>query len=307
MKYTFILPFLLKIAMLSAQTSTEMLLYAGKIPNSKEAKNLEKVDTRANGTRFISGTAIPTLTIFLPEKPNGQAVVICPGGGYRGTAIDHEGLMVAKALNAVGVSAFVLKYRTPNDTTCIDKSLAPLQDAQQAIRFVRQNAMKFQVNPSKVGIMGFSAGGHLAATAATHFSKNADPSRRDFNGAVSDTTNVRPDFVILGYPIISFMDSLMHKGSRDNLLGKTPNAEQITLYSTDLQVTAKSPPAFLVHAADDKTVKVANSVAYYMACVQKGVPVEMHLYPKGGHGFGITNATTEDKWIERLLNWMKTL
>ena len=178
--------------MLSAQTSTEMLLYAGKIPNSKEAKNLEKVDTRANGTRFISGTAIPTLTIFLPEKPNGQAVVICPGGGYRGTAIDHEGLMVAKALNAVGVSAFVLKYRTPNDTTCIDKSLAPLQDAQQAIRFVRQNAMKFQVNPSKVGIMGFSAGGHLAATAATHFSKNADPSRRDFNGAVSDTISVRP-------------------------------------------------------------------------------------------------------------------
>ena len=300
MKDTFILLFLMKIALLSAQNPTEIPLYAGKIPNSKEAKNPEKVDTRTNGTRFISLTAIPTLTIFPAEKPNGQAVIICPGGGYRGTAIDHEGLKVAKALNDAGISAFVLKYRTPNDSTCVDKSLAPLQDAQQALRFVRQNAVKWRINPSKIGVMGFSAGGHLASTVATHFSKNADPS-------VSDTTSVRPDFVVLGYPVISFTDSLMHKGSRDNLLGKMPNAEQITLYSNEMQVTAKCPPTFLVHAADDKTVKVANSVAYYMACVKQGIPTEMHLYPKGGHGFGLNNATTEDKWFERLLNWLKTL
>jgi acetyl esterase/lipase len=300
MKSTLITLFLLQILRLSAQSSMEIPLYSGTIPNSKAAKNSETVDTRANGSRFISRTAIPTLNIFLPEKPNGQAIVICPGGGYRGTSIDLEGIAVAKALNTVGIAAFVLKYRIPNDTTCIDKSLAPLQDAQHALRLVRQNAVKWQVNPSKVGIMGFSAGGHLAATAATHFSRNADPS-------VLDTTNVRPDFVVLGYPVINLSDSLMHKGSRDNLLGKTPSAEQIALYSNDLQVTAKSPPTFLVHAADDKTVKVENSIAYYMACLKKGIPVEMHLYPKGGHGFGLNNTTTEDKWFDRLLNWLKIL
>ena len=300
MKFIFTTLFLGLMLNISAQNGIEMPLYADKIPNSKTAKNPETTETRANGTRFISRTAIPTLTVFIPEKPNGKAVIICPGGGYRGVAIDHEGFQVAKALNEAGVAAFVLKYRTPNDTTCVDKSLAPLQDAQQAIRLVRQNAKKWQINPTKVGIMGFSAGGHLASSAATHFSKNADPS-------VSDTTSVKPNFAILGYPVINLTDSLMHKGSRDNLLGKKPTAEQIQLYSNDLQVTPQSPPTFLVHAADDKTVKVENSIAYYMACLKNGVPVEMHLYPKGGHGFGMNNSTTEDKWFERLLNWLKNL
>ena len=300
MKFIFTTLFLGLMLNISAQNGIEMPLYADKIPNSKTAKNPETTETRANGTRFISRTAIPTLTVFIPKKPNGKAVIICPGGGYRGVAIDHEGFQVAKALNEAGVAAFVLKYRTPNDTTCVDKSLAPLQDAQQAIRLVRQNAKKWQINPTKVGIMGFSAGGHLASSAATHFSKNADPS-------VSDTTSVKPNFAILGYPVINLTDSLMHKGSRDNLLGKKPTAEQIQLYSNDLQVTPQSPPTFLVHAADDKTVKVENSIAYYMACLKNGVPVEMHLYPKGGHGFGMNNSTTEDKWFERLLNWLKNL
>jgi acetyl esterase/lipase len=300
MKFTLTILFLGIMLQISAQNGTEMPLYPDKIPNSKQAKNTEKIDTRANGTRFISGTAMPTLTVFLPEKPNGKAVVICPGGGYRGVAIDHEGFQVAKAFNEVGVAAFVLKYRTPNDTTCIDKSLAPLQDAQQAIRLVRQNAEKWQLIPTKVGIMGFSAGGHLASTAATHFSKNADPS-------VSDTTSVKPNFVILGYPVINLTDSLMHKGSKENLLGKKTTAEQIKLFSNDLQVTPQCPPTFLVHAADDKTVKVENSVAYYMACLKNGIPVEMHLYPKGGHGFGMNNTTTDDKWFERLLNWIKNM
>lgn len=300
MKVTLITLFLGFMLNISAQNGIEMPLYSDKIPNSKETKNPEKIDTRANGTRFISLTAIPTLTVFIPNTPNGKAVIICPGGGYRGTAIDHEGLMVASVLNEAGIAAFVLKYRTPNDTTCVDKSLAPLQDAQQAMRMVRQNAVKWQVNPLKVGIMGFSAGGHLASTAATHFLKNADPS-------VTDTTSVRPNFVILGYPVINLSDSLMHKGSRENLLGKKPTAEQIQLYSNDLQVTPQSPPTFLVHAADDKTVKVENSIAYYMACIKNGVSVEMHLYPKGGHGFGMNNPTTEDKWFERLLNWLKNM
>jgi acetyl esterase/lipase len=285
---------------ISAQNGTEMPLYPHKIPNSKEAKNNEFVETRANGSRFIFATAIPTLTVFIPDVPNGKAIIICPGGGYRGISVDNEGLKIAKALNEAGIAAFVLKYRTPNDTTCLDKSLAPLQDAQQALRLVRQNAVKWRINSSKVGIMGFSAGGHLAATAATHFSKNADPS-------VTDTTSVKPNFAILGYPVINLSDSLMHKGSRENLLGKKPTAEQIQLFSNDLQVTPQCPPTFLVHAADDKTVKVENSIAYYMACLKKGVSVEMHLYPKGGHGFGLNNTTTEDKWFERLLNWLKPL
>lgn len=300
MKIILITLFLGFMRHLSAQNGTEMPLYADKIPNSKETKTPETSETRANGTRFISRTAIPTLTVFIPEKPNGKAVIICPGGGYRGVAIEHEGLQVAKALNEAGVAAFVLKYRTPNDTICLDKSLAPLQDAQQAIRLVRQNAKKWQVNPSKVGIMGFSAGGHLASTAATHFSKNADPS-------LKDTTSVRPDFAILGYSIINLMDSLMHKSSRENLLGKKATPEQLQLYSTDLQVTPQCQPTFLVHAADDKNVKVENSIAYYMACLKNGIPVEMHLYPKGGHGFGMNNPTTEDKWFERLLNWLKNM
>jgi acetyl esterase/lipase len=298
MKFLRYILFLLQMTKISAQNGIEMPLYVIKIPNSKDVKNPETVETRANGSRFISRTAVPTLTVFIPEKPNGKAVIICPGGGYRGTSIDNEGLKVAKALNEAGIAAFVLKYRTPNDTTCVDKSLAPLQDAQQAIRLVRQSAVKWQINPTKVGIMGFSAGGHLASTAATHFSKNADIS-------ITDTTSVRPDFVILGYPVINFSDTLMHKGSRDLLLGKKPSAEQIQLYSNDLQVTPQSPHTFLVHAADDKTVKVENSIAYYMACLKNGVPVEMHLYPKGGHGFGLNNTTTDDKWFERLLNWIK--
>jgi acetyl esterase/lipase len=298
MKFLRYILFLLQMTKISAQNGIEMPLYADKTPNSKDGKNPETVETRANGSRFISRTAVPTLTIFIPEIPSGKAVIVCPGGGYRGTSIDNEGLRVAKALNEAGIAAFVLKYRSPNDSTCVDKSLAPLQDAQQAIRLVRQNAIKWQVNSTKVGIMGFSAGGHLASTTATHFSVKADIS-------ITDTTSLRPDFVILGYPVISFSDSLMHKGSRDLLLGKKPTAEQIQLYSNDLQVTPQSPPTFLLHAADDKTVKVENSIAYYMACLKNSVPVEMHLYPKGGHGFGLNNTTTEDKWFERLLNWIK--
>lgn len=300
MKQTLFLIFLLKSLTIMGQNSMEMPLYDGAVPNSKPSTLVEKVETRADKSRFISGTSTPTLTAYIPEKGNGMAIVVCPGGGYRGVSIDKEGHNVAKALNEKGIAAFVLKYRTPNDTFCIDKSLAPLQDAQQALRTVRKNAVKWHINTSKVGIMGFSAGGHLASTASTHFTKNAD-------SAVMDTTNVRPDFAILLYPVISFSEELMHKGSRDNLIGKTPSAEMTKLYSNELQITPQSPPTFIVHAADDKTVKVENSVQYYLSCIKNGVLTEMHLYPKGGHGFGLNNTTTEDKWIERLFNWLKTL
>lgn len=276
------------------------MLYPGKIPNSKPAENLEKTEVNQWGVSFTTATSIPTITPYIPDQPNGKAVIICPGGGYFGTAGDHEGKQVAKALNAAGITAFVLKYRIPEDRYCIDKSLAPLQDAQQAIRLVRKNAAAWNIRPDRIGILGFSAGGHLAATAATHFTASADPSERD-------TTSVRPDFAVLIYPVISFSDSIGHLGSRTALLGEHPGKEQIRFFSNELQVTPQTPPTFLVHAEDDTVVPVSNSTTFYRACLQNKVPVEMHLYPKGGHGFGLNNPTAGEQWINLLTGWIKRL
>jgi len=196
----------------------------------------------------------------------------------------------------MGVAAFVLKYRLPNDQTQPDKTIAPLLDAQQALRLVREQAAKYNLNPERIGLMGFSAGGHLAATAGTHFAQPA--------GANPGPTSVRPAFIMLIYPVISFSDSLAHKGSRSNLLGDAPTPDQVRLYSNELQVTAQTPPTFLVHAEDDTVVPVQNSLVFYQALHRHNVPAEMHLYPKGGHGFGMNNKTTKDQWVERLQNWL---
>ncbi len=277
----------------------EMPLYSGAVPNSKAAPNKENAVTKDNVTR-ISKVSVPTLTVYKPANPNGMSVIICPGGGYGILAFDKEGTRVAEEMNKWGVTAFVLKYRLPDDTTNIDRSIAPLQDAQQAVRLVRSKATEWGLKKDKIGIMGFSAGGHLASTAATHFTSNADATNKD-------TTSVRPDFAVLIYPVISFDSTITHKGSRNNLVGATASAEQIKLYSNELQVTAKTPPSFLVHAGDDGAVPVENSIRYYQACVKYKVPAEMHLYPKGGHGFGMYNKTTTDNWMERLKNWLTTL
>jgi acetyl esterase/lipase len=282
-----------------AQTVTEIPLYAGAIPGAKPSSVKEQIIFVNGGVR-ISSVIAPTLTKFAPVKPNGTSVIICPGGGYGRLAIDHEGVDVAKAFNQIGVTAFVLKYRLPGDSIMIDKTTGPLQDAQQAIRMVRQQSIAWGLNPAKIGIMGFSAGGHLAATAATHFNMLAD-------ATLKDTTSVRPDFAILIYPVISFDDSITHKGSKTNLVGKNPTAEQVKLFSNELQVTKNSPPAFLVHAGDDGTVPVENSIRYYQACIKNKVLAEMHVYPKGGHGFGMNNKTTNDKWFDRLINWLNTI
>lgn len=289
--------FLLMPVTLFAQSVEEINLYSGAIPDSKKSSVAEHISF-TNGQVRISDVVTPTLTKFTPLNPNGTSVIICPGGGYARLAIDHEGVEVAKEFNKHGVTAFVLKYRLPSDSIMIDKSIGPLEDAQQAIRIVRTNATKWGLDPSKIGIMGFSAGGHLAATAATHFNSIADKT-------VKDTTSVRPDFVMLIYGVISFNDSITHKGSKDNLIGKNPSKELLEKFSNELQVTKNSPPAFLVQAGDDHTVPVENSIRYYEACLKNHVPVEMHLYPNGGHGFGLHNKTTDDKWFERLLNWMK--
>jgi len=273
-------------------------LYTGTVPDSKISEVRETSIILANGGVRISNVVQPNLTAFLPAPgtANGTAIIICPGGGYARLSIDSEGYDVAKRLNEMGVTTFVLKYRLPNDQSQPDKSIAPLLDAQQALRLVRQQAAKFNLNPERIGMMGFSAGGHLTAWAGTQFVNPV--------GAHPGPESVRPAFLVLVYPVISFSDSLRHVGSRDNLLGKTPTTNQIRQYSNDLQVSAQTPPTFLVHAQDDKTVPVQNSLVFYQACLQHKVPAEMHLYPQGGHGFGLHNKTTKDDWTERLKNWL---
>ncbi len=277
----------------------QIALYKDAVPNSKPAPDKENSTFRDNVTR-IAKVSIPTLTVFKAPKPNGKSVIICPGGGYSILAFDKEGTKVAEELNRRGVTAFVLKYRLPDDTANIDKSLAPLQDAQQAIRLVRTNAKEWGISKNQIGIMGFSAGGHVASTAATHFNFKADATN-------TDTTSVRPDFAILIYPVISFDSTITHKGSRNNLVGTKPTAEKTMFFSNELQVDKNTPPSFLVHAGDDAAVPVQNSLRFYEACIKNKVPVEMHLYPKGGHGFGMVNKTTDDNWLERLSKWLNRL
>lgn len=295
MKYYILLISFFVVTMAHAQETIP--LYSGPIPNSKPAPNQEKHEVRPNGTEMVSAISVPTMTAFLPPRPAASrtAIIIFPGGGYRINAIKHEGTDIAKVLNDWGVAAFVVKYRIPDDETMVNKEIGPLQDAQQAIALVRKNASKWNIDPGKVGIMGFSAGGHLASTAGTHFNKRVIDDK---------TSNLRPDFMVLGYPVISFADSICHSGSRANLLGKSPSREKIIEYSNELQVTAQTPPAFLIHAGDDKVVLPKNSILFYERLLKHNVPAELHLYERGGHGFGMNNPTTNEKWMNSLRNWL---
>ena len=282
----------------TACAQVEMPLYNGAIPNSKPGPNKEFRDTAAGGILIVHNISEPTLTIFEPpkEKQNGTAIIVIPGGGYSIVAIGHEGYDVAKRFNEMGITAFVLKYRIPNDSTMEDKSIGPLQDAQRAIQVVRQNAKKWHLNKNAIGILGFSAGGHLASTAGTHYKTAVIPNKKK--------TNLRPDFMVLVYPVISFMETLVHQGSRDNLIGKNPQQEKIRLYSNELQVNQDTPPTFLVHAKDDGGVKFQNSEIFYQALKRNGVPAEIYLFDKGGHGFGMNNPTSDVKWMDLVQEWL---
>ncbi|WP_347157054.1 alpha/beta hydrolase [Pontibacter chitinilyticus] len=292
--------------MQAQQSRQELPLYTGKIPNEVPGANQEKVDKSWNDKyKFedvrLSNIRKPTLTVFLPsqDKANGTAVLICPGGGYAMEAAGHEGYEVAKRFNQQGVAAFVLKYRLPDAKVSSEPAVAPLQDTQQALTLIRANAQKWHINPAKVGIMGFSAGGHLASTAGTHFQQSYLPGNKS-------TANLRPDFMLLLYPVISSDSSIWHKGSFQRLLGDNPSAEQLKNFSNELQVTPQTPPTFLVHASDDDVVPVENSIRFYEALLENKIPVEMHLYEHGGHGFGLNNSTTTDEWFERCLNWLRS-
>lgn len=268
-------------------------------PGAKSDSSYQEETVTDRGPRVRQVTD-PELIVSLaaPEKATGAAVVICPGGSYMRLAIDHEGNDVARWLNEMGVAGVVLKYRLPSDRIMVDKSIGPLQDVQEAIRIVRRHAQEWRLDPSRIGVMGFSAGGHLASTASTHYAENVY--------APLDATIARPDFSILIYPVISMQEGTTHGGSRANLLGPDPDQAQVDRFSNELRVTPDTPPTFLVHSTDDRTVPVANSLLYYQALVRNGVPAEMHIYQVGGHGYGLApdRATTESSWPRACEGWL---
>ena len=265
--------------------------------SAMDYKEEPRLDERGNQTGILKVTE-PTLKIFLADNKNTKnaAVIICPGGGYALLSNDSEGDKVAVWLNSIGVSAFVLKYRLPSDVIMKDKTIGPLQDAQEAIRKVRRNAEKWNLDASKIGILGFSAGGHLASTLATHYN--------DTLYKTTENISARPDFSILIYPVISMDDKITHKGSKENLLGKNPSDELIARFSNEKQVDSNTPTTFLVHATDDKSVVVENSINYYLALKRNNVPAEMHIYETGGHGFGLGEGGTNKNWPLACEKWM---
>ena len=273
-------------ALLAAQEKqppTE-LLWPGGAPGAVGSEDIDK----------------PSLTIYLPDpaKAVGTGVVICPGGGYVNLAMDHEGKQIAEWMNSVGIAAFILKYRLGPRY----HHPAMIDDAHRALRIVRTRAAEFGIAPDRIGIMGFSAGGHLASTAATHFDSgdaNADdPIER---------AGSRPDFAILCYPVISFTTPWVHAGSRASLLGPNPDPKLVELLSNELQVTPQTPPTFLFHTDNDTVVPPENSVLFYMALKKAGVPAEMHIFAEGEHGLGLAQTHADlSIWPTLLANWLRT-
>ncbi|MCE7041805.1 alpha/beta hydrolase [Dyadobacter sp. CY312] len=290
---------LLLLLFLAVHCTGQVALYPGTIPNSTNAENLEEIKFKPGGDSLAYKVSVPTISAFLPPKniANGTAVIIFPGGGYHTLVLKREGSDVARAFNKLGVAAFVVKYRLPDDRTMVDKSIGPLQDAQQAIKTVRDRAREWNIDPEKIGLMGFSAGGHLAATAGTHFDKDYIPNK--------EKTALRPNFMLLVYPVISFSDSIGHTGSRQNLIGDKLPKGKIALLSNENHVSKNTPPTFLIHSGTDIVVPVANSLVFYQNMLKKGASAEIHLYSKGEHGF-LTYPSYEE-WFGRCLNWMKSL
>jgi len=278
-------------------------LWNGTPPLQKEMDLKEEVVSE--GIVRIGNVQIPTIEVYLPAKQiaTGQAVVIFPGGGYSILAYDWEGTDFAKWLNSQGIAGIVVKYRLPKSASLTDSKEVPLMDAQRAIRLVRQNASGWNIDPTKVGVMGFSAGGHLASTLSTQYSHTVD---RTMDAV--DILTARPDFSILVYPVITFVNPAIHSGSMKALLGENQTEELKKRFSAELNVTEETPVTFLVHAGDDTGVPVENSLLYYAALRAKGVSTSLHVYPKGGHGFafGLGKGPVEN-WRDVLLDWMKAL
>lgn len=282
MKKFFILPVLLFVTIMAvAQKPFVLPLWPDGAPNSNgltgEQEDLE-------GGR-VANVVNPTITVYRAERPNGMAVIMCPGGGYARLALAHEGHDMAAWFNAQGITYVVLKYRMPNGHKEV-----PLSDAEQAIRMVRDHAEEWQVNPACVGIMGASAGGHLAASLATLYGSE----------------ETRPDFQVLFYPVISMKEGVTHGGSRQNLLGENPTEEVVRHYSLEQQVNGRTPQAFIMLSGDDSAVPPANGVNYGMALLQHKVPVSLHVYPIGGHGWGFRDSFVyKQQWTGELEKWLR--
>ncbi|MDN3595342.1 alpha/beta hydrolase [Zunongwangia endophytica] len=300
---TFSIIFLFLGLSVSAQVKTLPLWPEDKIPNHQQSTEKEEIND--DDVVWISKVQKPTLEVYLPVKQSatGQAVLICPGGGYAGLAYDWEGTQIAKFLNSKGIAAGVLKYRLPLSASIKESFKAPLQDAQRGIRLLRANASAWHIDKNKVGVMGFSAGGHLASTLGTHFQEAM------YSGIdITDSEEMRPDFMVLIYPVISMDSAITHQGSHDNLLGKNPSAALEEQFSNELQVTKNTPETFILHAGDDGAVPVENSLRMYAALQKNGIKTEMHIYPEGEHGFALANGKYYlENWSTRLIDWLKNL
>jgi acetyl esterase/lipase len=283
MKQKFLISIIIILFFNTLFAQQEIKLY----PNGPKESNGISVKESFRDSEFIINISEPRMVAFLAEKEkaNGTAVLICPGGGYSGISQIKEGSEIAKWFNDLGVSAFVLYYRMPNGHSEI-----PLKDAQTALRIIYERAKEWNINKNKIGIMGFSAGGHLASTVGTHFKTKKD----------------RPAFMILAYPVVTMKKDLTNGSSRQNLLGANPSEELVMLYSNELQVTKKTPPTFIVYAIDDKTVPIANSEQLLKALQDHKVPAELHKFDVGGHGFGMRKrGIPVDNWPELLKTWLK--
>jgi acetyl esterase/lipase len=249
----------------------------------------------------VVNTTTPTLTLFRPNKPNGASMLIIPGGGYQRVVVGKEGYQIAKWLTNEGVAAFVLLYRLPADGWAAGPN-APLQDAQRAVRLIRANATQFGLDPARVGVMGFSAGGHLAARLATRFDLKTYTPLDD-----ADNTSPRPDIAALGYPVISFRDGVGHMGSRTKMLGANPDAATIKEYSAEIDVPQTTPPCFLMCAADDPAVPVDNSLLMFQALRRAKIPAALHIFEGGGHGFGLQSNSDPSvaAWPSLFLEWSR--
>lgn len=280
----------------------------GPIPNQRESREMEKQTLRTEDGRpdilWIENVQVPTLEIYLPtaRHATGQAVVIFPGGGYVGLGYDWEGTDIAKWLNTRGIAAFVLKYRLPPSPSLKVAHQAPLMDAQRSVRVVRSRSAQWRIDPDKIGVMGFSAGGHLAATLGNRYAERLvepDP---------LDSVSARPDFLILAYPVITFQPDNGTFVSRRNLLGEEPDPRLLDYYSNERQVHSGTPPAFLVHSGDDPVVPPAHSIQFYESLQEHGIPAELHIYPYGGHGYGLALGKGRlEKWPELLAEWLRNL
>ena len=299
----FLFLFLMLYTLSNHAQDTILPLWPDRIPNS--IKTDEREEVVREGILRIAKVQVPGIEVYLPSKKNanGQAVLIFPGGGYGILAYDWEGTDFAKFLNSKGIAGIVVKYRLPSSKSVTEKHKVPLQDAQRAMRLVRSRAKDWNIDENNIGILGFSAGGHLAATLGTHFNETVYPK----TDAI-DEMSARPDFMTLAYPVITMGPPNTHGGSKKALLGENPSQKMVDHFSNELQVGPDTPPTFLLHASDDTAVPVENSLLFYSALIKNKVPAEMHIYPTGGHGFalGLQDphlATWTDQWI----GWLKGL